>query len=210
MSSDQPSSLEREENQSPWDPMDTWPAGRKWIWAILTTFAVILQGPSCLKELRVTSKEGNDFFQDWTSGQCPRRAACLYTARRVRVSPCPEGRGEAPTQAPVPWNAHPPTSVLAMLPLGLLDYPLRGNALECIESDRPGSEPGYRAQLNFPVPAWSILPIMTLGLLCSPIRTQVSQGQWNAPLLLVLTLAWVAERRGRDSWAGIWVGRACP
>ena len=61
---------------------------------------------------------------------------------------------------------------------------------------------------RFPVRAWSIAPMATLGLLCGPIRTQVAQGQWNAPLLLLLTLAWVAERRGRSLSAGFWVATA--
>ena len=63
-------------------------------------------------------------------------------------------------------------------------------------------------ELKFPVAAWSILPIVALGLTCSPLRHQISQGHWNAQLLLLVTLAWVARRRGQSTWSGFWVGTA--
>ncbi len=54
-----------------WDPLNAWPAGRKWIWAVLATCALVLQGPSFFRSMRMTWQVGSDFFQDWASAQCP-------------------------------------------------------------------------------------------------------------------------------------------
>ncbi len=121
----------------------------------------------------------------------------------------PRIEGELPPVATLPWNAHPPTSVLVTLPFALLDYPEAGtlwNILSLIALIASLRLIIY--EFDFPVRAWSVAPMATLGLLCGPIRTQVAQGQWNAPLLLLLTLAWVAERRGRSHCAGFWVATA--
>ncbi len=193
-----------------WDPANAWPAGRKWIWAILATLVVIAQGPSFLKQFQVTWKEGNDFFQDWASARNVLEYRPAYLPLSESVSRyVPKAVGRRPPAAHLPWNAHPPTSVLATLPLALFDYPQAGtlwNVMSLIALSASLSL--IVRELKFPVSVWSLLPIVGLGLLCSPIRTQVSQGQWNALLLLLLTLAWVGERRGHDSWAGLCVGIA--
>jgi hypothetical protein len=95
------------------------------------------------------------------------------------------------------------------LPLGLLDYPEAGtlwNVLGFIVL--VGALGLILRELKIPLASWAIFPILALGLLCSPIRTQIAQGQWNAPLLLLLTLAWAAERRGHPGLAGLCVGTA--
>jgi hypothetical protein len=193
-----------------WDPASAWPAGRKWIWAVLAGFVVIAQGPTSLKDLRVTWEEGNDFFQDWASARNVQEGRPAYLPLAESVARhVPTVAGSRSPTAHLPWNAHPPTSILVTLPLAGLDYPQAGTAWNVLCLAALAASLGLIArELNFPVPAWSILPIAALGLLCSPIRTQISQGQWNAPLLLLLTLAWVALRRGRDSWAGFCVGTA--
>jgi Glycosyltransferase family 87 len=210
MSKDEHVSRNREENHALWDPGNAWPSGRKWIWAILTTLVVIAQGPSFLNGLRVTWKEGNDFFQDWASARNAFEGRPAYLPLSDSVSRYfPKAAGRSAPAAHLPWNAHPPTSVVAILPIALLDYPQAGtlwNALSLIAL--AASVVLIARELNIDLPAWSILPTVTLGLLCSPLRTQISQGQWNAPLLLLLTLAWVEERQGRDSRAGIWIGIA--
>ncbi len=193
-----------------WDPANAWTAGRKWIWAILAVCVLIAQGPTFLRSFHVNWDEGNDFFQDWASARNVLDGQPAYLPLSESVSRhFPKVEGRRPPAAYLPWNAHPPTSVLADLPLALLDYPRAGTVWNLLSLIELVASLGLIVrELNLAVPAWSILPIVTLGLLCSPIRTQISQGQWNAPLLLLLTLAWAAERRGRDSWAGFWVGTA--
>lgn len=210
MSTERQTPADRKEHRALWDPASAWPAGRKWIWALLATYVLIARGPSFLQSLQVKWQEGNDFFQDWASARNVLDGEPAYTPLSASVSRyVPKVEGRRSPAAHLPWNAHPPASVLATLPLALLDYPQAGTLWNVLSLIALGASLGMIVrELNFPVPAWSILPIVTLGLLCSPIRTQVSQGQWNAPLLLLLTLAWAAGRRGRDSWAGFWVGSA--
>ena len=158
----------------------------------------------------MTWKEGNDFFQDWSSARNVLAGRPAYLPLSDSVSRYfPRVEGRTPPTAHLLWNAHPPTSVLAILPLALLDYPRAGTLWNVTSLIALAASLVLIARdLNIALPAWSILPMVTLGLLCSPTRTQISQGQWNAPLLLLLTLAWVEERRGRDSRAGIWIGIA--
>ena len=44
MGKDEQASRNVEKNHALWDPVNAWPAGRKWIWVILTTLVVIAQG----------------------------------------------------------------------------------------------------------------------------------------------------------------------
>lgn len=193
-----------------WDPANAWPVGRKWIWALLAIYVLVAQGPSLLHNIRGRWDGGNDFFQDWTSARNVlegRHAYLPLSVAAARHGPKVGGRPAA--TARLPWNAHPPTSVLATLPLALLDYldaVTLWNVLGLIAIT--ASLALIFRELRFPVAAWSILPIVTLGLLCNPVRAQVSYGQWNAPLLLLLTLAWVADRRDRSLQAAFWVATA--
>jgi Glycosyltransferase family 87 len=210
MSTDPRSSPDREMSKALWDPANALPAARKWIWAILATCIAIAQGPSFLHSVRTTWADGNDFFQDWASARNVLDGRPAYLPMSDAVSRyVPTAEGSRPPIAIVPWNFHPPTSVLAVLPLALFDYPTAGTIWNVLGLIALSASLGliFR-ELDFPVPAWSILPIATLGLLCGPIRGQVAQGQWNAALLLLLTLAWVADRRGRNLSAGLWVSAA--
>jgi hypothetical protein len=193
-----------------WDPANAWPAGRKWIWALLAAFVVIAQGPLFLNSFRVTWTEGSDFFQDWASARnvLEGRPAYLPIADAL-ARYVPRRQGAVPPRAHLPWNAHPPTSVVAALPFALLDYPKAGTLWNLLALLAMGVSVGLIVRdLNIPIVPWSVLPITALTLICSPIRTQFAQGQWNAPLLLLLTLAWRADRHGRQMEAGLWTGAA--
>ena len=133
------------------------------------------------------------------SSQYTRGPACLFAALRRRVSLRARGaRESSPHLAFSRGNAHPPTSVLATLPLALLDYPQAGTAwnvlclialvasLALIARITPDSarvvdpshrDPGTGLQSD-PYPVFT-----------RPVETP--------PLLLLLTLAWAAGRRGR-------------
>jgi hypothetical protein len=190
--------------------MNALPPARKWIWAVVALLVVMTQGPSFLQSFRTTWREGNDFFQDWASARnvLHGRPAYLPLSKAISLY-YPRADVQDPPAAHLPWNAHPPTSVLATLPLALFDYPQAGTLWNLMSLIALVASLGLIArELNLYVRGWSILPIVTMGLLCSPIRAQITQGQWNAPILLVVTLAWVAGRRGRDVWAGCWVGTA--
>ena len=193
-----------------WDPANAWPAGRKWIWAVLAVFVLIAQGPSFLRSIPTTWRGANDFFQDWSSARNVLKGRPAYLPLSTALSlyhPTVDGGVQlVPT---LPWNGHPPTSVLAVLPLGLLAYPEAGTLWNVLGlAALSASLVLILRELRFPVAAGSVLPIVALGLICSPLRNQVVQGQWSTQLLLLLTLAWVAQRRGQSSWSGFWVGTA--
>ncbi len=78
------------------------------------------------------------------------------------------------------WNAHPPTSVLSILPLGLPDYPEAGTFWNILGlASLIASLLLILRELRLPVAAWSVVPVVALGLICSPLRNQVLEGQWG-------------------------------
>ncbi len=106
-------------------------------------------------------------------------------------------------------NAHPPTSVLLMLPVARLDYRPALLAWNLASLAMLGASlwiVGRELRISFS--AWSIFPALALLLLCRPLVQQLIHGQLNLVLLLLVTGAWAADRRGRPGWAGGLVGTA--
>jgi hypothetical protein len=200
----------RAPNVTLWDPTSAWPTGRKLIWAFLAIFVLLYQGPSFCRNIPGRWDGSNDFFQDWTSARnvVQGRAAYLPLTEAVALHG-PKGSRSQTARPLLPWNAHPPTSVLATLPFALLDYLSAMTLWNVLGlSAIAASLALIFRELRFPLAAWSILPIATLAVLCNPLRMQIVYGQWNAPLLLLLTLAWRADRRGKDVVAGFWAALA--
>jgi hypothetical protein len=106
-------------------------------------------------------------------------------------------------------NAHPPPAVLLALPLGRLDYRSAVLAWNLLSFVALAVSLWLVAwQLRVPFTVWSLLPTLTLLILCSPLRSQIVLGQWNLVLLLLITAAWAADRSGHPVWAGVLVGAA--
>jgi alpha-1,2-mannosyltransferase len=199
----------KEDKGMPWDPLNLWPAGRKWLWLALALFACCLQGPRFLASLRPPPGEGVDFFQEWASARNYFTGLPIYMDMPSAVERYLGYRVDPSAGLTIAHNAHPPTSILLALPFATLDYPdatLAWNlvSLACfaVSLFLVGRE------LHIPFVAWSVLPLVTLLLLCAPFRQQVNQGQLNLVLLLLLTGTWVLERRGRPAWAGALLGMA--
>src|SRR5262249_46917227 len=55
---------------------------------------------------------------------------------------------------------------------------------------------------HLPFTAWSAVPLLTLLLVCGPLRQQVAQGQLFLILLALVTGIWLADRKGRQILAG--------
>ena len=51
----------------PWDPLNAWPAGRRWLWAALAALICVLNGPQFIHSLRPRMDQWTDFFQLWGS-----------------------------------------------------------------------------------------------------------------------------------------------
>ncbi|HPM80091.1 MAG TPA: glycosyltransferase family 87 protein [Candidatus Anammoximicrobium sp.] len=193
----------------PWDPAQAVPKLRPWIWAGLAVVVCLFQGMPFLDSLRPDIGQGNDFFQEWSSARNFWEGWPIYEETDVSVERylgyhIPPGR-----RLTIRYNAHPPPSVLLVAPLAWLDYRTATLAWNLISL----AVFGLSLQLvlrafHVQTPVWSVFPLVTLTLLCDPLREQVRQGQLNCALLALITGAWALERSQRPGWAGILVGLA--
>jgi hypothetical protein len=198
-----------------WDPLNAWPKGRRWLWAVLAGFVCLTLGPKFLQDLRPERERWTDFFQEWASARNYRCGLPIYADHRLAIERHLGyvGEGEWPNlhkgASFITVNAHPPTAVLLALPLGFLDYPdavLVWNLLS-LAALLLSLWLVARA-LSIPVSRWSVAPLIALLLLCTPFLAQMFYGQLNLVLLLVLTGIWIAHRSGRPMWAGALLGLA--
>jgi hypothetical protein len=187
----------------PWDPLNAWPPARRWLWVALALVVCIFQGRSFIRDLRPPPDRGLDFFQDWASARNRLEGLPIYTRHDVSAARYLGVRVDTTDSFFVPVNAHPPTSVLLALPLARLGYSnafLAWNLLSLLAFGVSLWLVGR--ELGVPLSPWSVFPAITLLLLCFPVRLHVEEGQLAMVLLLLITGAWVAYRRGRPAWAG--------
>ena len=190
-----------------WDPFNVSPNVRIWVWGLLTVLVGIQQGPSFVASLRPRSHQGVDFFQEWSSAKSHLDSRPIYsrhseTIPRYLGLSVNAGRSED-VQIEIDVNAHPPPSVFLALPFALLDYPdavLAWNVLSLLLL--AVSLRWLVRELGIPFKAWSVMPTVTILLLCNPFRQQVNQGQFNLLLLFLLVAIWLAGRSERVWLAG--------
>jgi hypothetical protein len=146
-----------------------------------------------------------DFAQEWTSARNWFTGQPVYwdygqsieAHLGVRVATC------------IRYNAHPPASVLLALPFGLLDYSSAYVAwtvvsLVCLAAStwmivrEPDAGFTTTAAICF-------LPWLVFG---NALSHQLVQGQLNLVLLVLITGAWVAGRRGYSGTSGLCLGLA--
>jgi uncharacterized membrane protein len=153
-----------------------------------------------------------DWFQDYSNAKNVFNGLPAYTrheitiARYLGTDPYPLSRE---FYICYPRSGHPPTSILLAVPLTALDYydafvvwnvlSLAAFAVSLYLIVR---------QLRIRYSPVSLLPALTLVLLCQPLWHELSHGQLTMVLLLLLTLAWVADRNGRPWLSGALVGAA--
>lgn len=201
-----------------WDPLNAWPKGRRWLWAVLAVLVCLTQGSVFLRNLRPARDHWTDFFQEWASARNYCCGLPIYSDHQLAVerhlgydleTEEPDPCSVASMSKVIRVNAHPPTAVLLTLPLAFFDYPdavlfwnlfSLGAFFLCLWLV-------VRA-LSIPVSVWSVLPLVTLILLCGPFREQAVQAQLNLILLLLLTGTWIAHRSGRPITAGVLLGLA--
>ena len=107
----------------PWDPLGAWPNERRWIWATLALWLLILRGPAFIDNLRARPPEElvPDFFQEYASVRNWLEGLPIYTSQHQSAT---RYLGVQPDErrSHVVVNAHPPASVLLALPLASLDF----------------------------------------------------------------------------------------
>lgn len=197
-----------------WDPLATWPAHYRQLGVFLGLVVLLLQGapflssfwPAPLKDEQ-GQEQASDYFQDWTSGRNVLLGKEAYPVLRHWLD---EHLGASPHRVLyVERNAHPPSSILMVLPFCLLDYRpsyLLWDASQFVCFLLGFWLLGRELSLRW---SWSLV-LMVAGVLmfCGPLRQQVMQGQFNGVLVLLVAAAWRASRQGRDVWAGVWLGLA--
>lgn len=182
------------------------PMWQRWLWLVITGMICIWQLPTLLVVSWPPRDIVSDFYQDWASHNLL-NGLPIYAEHRVTI---PRYVGEVdPICFSNQVNAHPPTSVLLMLPVARLDYRPALLAWNLASLAMLGASlwiVGRELRISFS--AWSIFPALALLLLCRPLVQQLIHGQLNLVLLLLVTGAWAADRRGRPGWAGGLVGTA--
>lgn len=185
-----------------------WSEGRILFWFVLLLLAGALFGPPYLEAFRPPSNKVGDFHQEWLSARNFAEGGKVYANQRTIAG---KYLGAAPEVAEnfLPWNAHPPVSVLLALPLGKLSYsdaqlawnlanlPLLILAIVLVvrETGMPFQTP-------------SILPLLVLLVGWHSLYSQIQHAQLNIVLMLLITSAWVLDRRGQSYGAGAALGAA--
>ena len=185
-----------------------WPWPRLALWVVLFLLALLIYARAYVGAFRPPDGFVTDFIQEWLSAKNHFAGEPIYAPQRasiVKYVPADPARAAGM----LPWNAHPPASVLVALPFGLLDYTAAQLAWNLL------SLPFFLAalalmirELRMPWRWESLLPAAALFLACHPIYYQITQGQFNFLLAFLFVLAWVLEKRGYGPAAGAALGVA--
>jgi hypothetical protein len=153
-----------------------------------------------------------DFAQDWASARNLLEGHPVY---RDQGEALEEYLGLRPDKSNpayrfvLKYNAHPPSSVLLVVPLASMDYAdafLAWNLISlallavCIFV--------IVRQLHLRVTVLGLLVGWTLLIFCNPFRHQMTQGQLNMVLLALIVGGWALERSDRPVLAGVLLGLA--
>lgn len=199
-----------------------WPLWMKILWQVVALFVFAMQGPryeygppedraagGFVFYLRPDIDQHiGDFFQEWASARNWQAGLPIYM-HQIEALNRHLGVETSGKSLYVEYNAHPPGAVLLTLPFGYLEYLdalLLWNLLTLVAF--AVSVALILSELKLSLSPWLWLPLCAALLLFDPFLQQMFQGQLNGLLLLLLTLAWLANRRGWEGWAGVAVGIA--
>jgi hypothetical protein len=190
-----------------WDPLGAWPAGRRWLWAGLAAFVCLAAAPGFFRLLRPPREIAVDFFQVWASARNALSGLPVYTDHEEALERYLGFPRDSGYKVYFARSAQTPPAVLLGLPFAWLDYPEATLAWNLMSLAALAATLWLLIrELAIPFPAWAVFPVVTLLLVCSPLRQQVGQGQLNLVLLLLITGTWAAERSARPWLAGTLLG----
>ncbi|MEX0704134.1 MAG: glycosyltransferase family 87 protein [Planctomycetales bacterium] len=184
-------------------------------WRVASTVLALalaaLLGPGFARSLRPSEGTVLDFYKEWSSVQNLRTGRPVYASQRDTVLEyldvrLPEGDEFLFSEE---YNTHPPAAVLLAIPFGRLSYSDAQFAWNLV-----GLAAFFTSlwlivrELKIRVSAWGVAIFLSLLLVCDPFRQTINQGQVNFVLLLLIVLAWIADRRGRAWGAGLCVAAA--
>ena len=175
------------------------------LWLSVAFWGWVWLGPVWLGAIWPSSSRITDFYQDWGSARNHALGLPIYTHHAISI---PKHLGIPADPADlIIYNAHPPASVLLVLPLAQLEYTSAifvWNVISLLSLVLSlkivVSEMGVRS---------TIVP-QTAALLafCHPIYGNFYLGQLTLVLLLLVTMIWALERSGRSTIAGALIGIA--
>jgi alpha-1,2-mannosyltransferase len=175
------------------------------LWFILAVWGWLWLGPVWLKAMRPDADRINDFYQDWGSARNYWVSLPIYTHHAISV---PQHLGLSSNPVPsIEYNAHPPSSVLLVLPLGRLSYPNAVLVWNLISLVTLGASFKIVAR-ELALPRALVLPTVALMAFCHPIYGNIYQGQLTLILVLLVTTIWALERSGKSYLAGLLLGVA--
>jgi hypothetical protein len=172
---------------------------------MLGLWSWVLMGPIYVRAMRPEPDRITDFYQDWASARNHWVGLPVYTLHTITF---PRYLGLPPDAVgDVTYNAHPPTSVFLVLPLGRLDYPDAVLAWNLISLTALAAGLAIVAAV-FPVPRTFLAPLLAVLPFCHPVLGNLIQGQLTLVLVLLVTAIWALERSGRPGAAGLLLGLA--
>lgn len=178
-----------------------WPVSRRLLWVALLVCSCYAYGGGLVRELTAPGKKIADFFQEWASARNYYTGRPIYTPQRETAQAYLNYTAR-PQDFFVEINGHPPTAVVLALPFGLLDYNagfLLWNWLSVAAV--VGSAVLIMRETGIRFSAWALLPALAL-LIGNPLLQHLACGQLGGFLLLLMTSAWLCDRRGYSGWAG--------
>jgi alpha-1,2-mannosyltransferase len=186
------------------------PLSQRWqyFWALIGVPWVCLSLLALVMHANPWNRKLGDLSQDWLSARCYFEGIDVY-ASMDETLPKFLGIPNSSGTESLHVNAHPPTSVLMVLPLGKLSYPhaklvWQLLTLVCVAL----SVVGLVSSRGLNLDRSNIWPMAVLILGSAPLASQVIMLQFNAILLLLLTGAWLAQRSGQSWLAGALLGIA--
>jgi hypothetical protein len=180
---------------------------RRVLWPLLAGVVAFFQLPGLIQIAWPPRDVVSDFYQDWASGRNWWSGLPLYTDHRVTI---PRYIGPVdPFCLRVEFNAHPPSSILVMIPWAMLDYRAALLAWNLLSLGMLlASLEIIRRSLELPLTLELVCRNVVFLLLGRPVLMQLFHGQWNLVLLLLVTAAWATERSGRPFSSGVLMGAA--
>jgi hypothetical protein len=180
-----------------------WAAGLMLCWAVAPTVLSTYWG-------------FQDYFQDWASARNWWEDVPIYSPHSQTVPRYLgvdfEHLGDHKLYsivATVKANAHPPSSVLIYIPFALVPYRLSFLLWNLVSVGCMAAAVAILVrELAIALSPRALALLAVLGFAGGPVFEQMFFGQSNTLTLLFLVLAWQANRKGRQTWEGCFLGAA--
>lgn len=189
------------------DRSTSWTLRGQITWTVLTLVFCFLWAERFVDRFRPERAEVIDFYQEWSSAKNLLTGRPVYAPIAETFEPYLGMRSDGPLAWDI--NVHPPTSVLLAIPLAPLNYYDATLAWNLVSVGAMIVALWMIVrQLKIMLSIWSVLPLVCITLFASPIWQQVTQGQLNFVLALLVVGIWVADRHDRPLTAGALLGFA--